>query len=1093
MSDSSIAPLTRFVLAYRRRQIGWLIARAGFIVAVTTLSFIAVLQALFALFPWTLLPLLFDAAVALSLVLFLSWSFIEAVVRAPRRLETARLIESRRGTDTSFLSLALELAADRRTGDNPFTHATIARAVAGLPSYPRSPVPPRNRVLKCAALLCLGLWCTTTPLLTPRLIDYWDLPFARYVKQDATVSPGTVTVRTGAQLDLVLDLKGAKHPSSRLSLVSLRDGRRTNLLLRPDAQGRFTHRLDSVTTSLMYRFVPGALSLEPETLTVAPRPRLQGLVVTVSPPAYTRKPPISLAQAQGNFDAYAGSRARIAITANRLAQAWIVRGRDSLPLAVTGDNAVAEFTVGGPASYTFRLIDTLGQRSDSLPMYRISVIRDEPPLVQIVKPGFNKVLEPAQVETLHIEGVDDIGIRAMSLKWHYGGERAGRTGARELSVKGAPTVANVLFIWHLSELSLYPGDSVYYWAEVIDTKPGGAQRPGISDTFWFRIPSFQERFASAAENREHAEKTLGAVRDKQGEIGQALETVIKAAMKKNELSWEQKQIIRDVKKSLEAQSDSLAQALQSLQKNIEQLRQEGTIGEEVAKKFDKVRAAVDELIKQYGDSLLFPMKDLEKPVSWREMRAAIQKVQSMLPKMEEELDNVLKFLEMLKQDQKLAELAMRAEQLSKEQTALLKNDRSAEMNLDRQDDLLDAVRQLEKDAAEAASGQEAGHDPLDSLQSTKRLDSLRNAMQSRLSQRRMPATESMNQMSGALLSFSQDLMQMMNFNLAGRMEQERKMLLALTGDALMLADWQQEILRDAGTSRRDPAVRARSQQALKDALRKNMADADKLSMVPPDQMLSIGRGYKGALSSIDEAIEALGTGDGVRAMSSSGASLRSLANSLLSALSDLENGQESSCSGGACMMPGLRRLSGRQAAINSMTADLLRQMFMGQGQSSGTKPGGEGQGEATEQARRAAQQAQQAIADQLKDLADQYGKEAGESMRSRVGGLEEEARRMAALLSRPTPEITERQDRFLARMLETTLSMHRQGEGKEEWKSRTAEKPIGGPVDIEPGKALRDIDAFHLLRQKAFGGNFPEGYRSALRAYFEALSERYLK
>jgi len=175
-----------------------------------------------------------------------------------------------------------------------------------------------------------------------------------------------------------------------------------------------------------------------------------------------------------------------------------------------------------------------------------------------------------------------------------------------------------------------------------------------------------------------------------------------------------------------------------------------------------------------------------------------------------------------------------------------------------------------------------------------------------------------------------------------------------------------------------------------------------------------------------------------------------------------------------------------------MTADLLRGMMRGAGNGEGMHPG-EGGGEAAQQARRAAQQAQQAIADQLQQLAEKYGKEAGESMRSRVGDLEEEARRMAAMLSRPTAEITERQDRFLARMLETTLSMHRQGEGKEEWKSRTAEKTMSEVLVSEPGKAFKDVDAFHLLRQKAFNGNFPEAYRAALRAYFEALSERYLK
>jgi hypothetical protein len=445
---------------------------------------------------------------------------------------------------------------------------------------------------------------------------------------------------------------------------------------------------------------------------------------------------------------------------------------------------------------------------------------------------------------------------------------------------------------------------------------------------------------------------------------------------------------------------------------------------------------------------------------------------------------------MLKQDQKLSELAMRAEQLAKEQEALSKGDRSQEVTMDRQKELLDAIQQLEKDAAEAIHRPDESLNRFDSLQSKQLLDSLQKAMESALSQRQSPSGRTMNQMSGTLSSMSQDLMQMMNFNLAGRMEKERQALLSLSRDALSLADWQQELMQESTSG--DIAARARGEQALKDALKKSMTEADKLSMTPPDQMAAIGRGYNEALASIEEVLGALGFNDGSGAMSLSGASLRSLAAALLSALSNLENGQQSSCSGGACMLPGLRRLSGRQAAINAMTADLLRQMMQGSRQGDGMQPG-EGSGEAAEQARRAAQQAQQAIADQLQQLAEKYGKEAGESMSGRVGDLEQEARRMAAMLSRPTAEITERQDRFLARMLETTLSMHRQGEGKEEWKSRTAEKTMSEMMVSEPGKAFKNADAFHLLRQKAFSGNFPEAYRSALRAYFEALSERYLK
>ncbi|MBN1130299.1 MAG: hypothetical protein JXA71_15005 [Chitinispirillaceae bacterium] len=1076
MNDAAVQKLTRFVFAYRRRLIAGRIQRAALLIAATFLTLTALLQALFAFLPLTLLPLLFDAGAAVAVLLIAAHIFYSMVLKAPGVLDVARSIESRLSGEKTFLSLSLELARNWRTCDNPFTGAACERALQDLPALPTAPPPWRRRLPAGAYALLLGLWCLTTPLLSPRLLDYWDLPLRGVDGRGMRVEPGSVTVPQGASVTLKLQPSGVRFPSSRLQLSTAGGERHQNFVLRPDSSGAFVYRLDSVTSTFTYRFAPLTTALPPETVTVAPRPRLFGLNIVVIPPAYTRRQKHALAEGQGTFEAYIGSRVQVSITSQRLSRAWLLRGNDSLPLSVTGSSASGEMAVLAPVSYTFALIDTLGQTSDSLPMYRISAIPDEPPLVQIVRPGFNKILEPAQVETLRVEGVDDIGIRSMALKWRTGAQRAGTAGDREFPLKGVPVTAHLSFIWHLAELVLYPGDTVYYWAEARDA----LSRPGVSDTFWLRIPTVEERHEQRARNQEQAEKTLGAVRDKQGEIGRELERMVKAAARKNELSWEQKQILREVHKELEAQADSMHKALQSLERAIEQHKAEGAIGEEMARKFDEVRNAVEELTREYGDSLLFNLKDLEKPLSWREMRAAIEKVQSLLPKLEEQLDNVLKFLEMLKKDQKLAQLAMRAEELSKEQASLSRGERPADLDMARQQELLEAIRQLSEDAAEAAPG--------GTPESGGRVDSLRKSMQSALSRRQQPPKSSMNQMSGSLASLSQELMQMMQFNLADRMEEERKTLLALSRDALALADWQQELMGGFGASDDSVAARARGQQALKDAVKKSMDEADGLSMLPPDQMFAIGSGYKDALRASESVIDALASSDGGVAMSLSGSALRALANALLTALSAMENGQQSGGEGGMCMMPGLRKLSGRQAAINSMTAELLRQMLQGQESSPG-----QGDGEGREQARQEAQAAQQAIADELRKLAEEYGNEAGEGMRGRVSNLEEEARRMAAMLSRPSAEISERQDRFLARMLETTLSMHRQGEGREEWKSRTAENVFGEARVIDPGKAFKDLDAFHLLRLKAFGGNYPEGYRQALRAYFEALSERYLK
>jgi hypothetical protein len=1089
LKDSGI--LSHFVAAYRRKHIALRIATVSLTALFFLLTLLALLQIIFSLFPWTLLPLFFDCTCVLAALSVIAYITTEMTFRAPTLSSVARMIEQRSGLRRPYLAVSLELSGDARARDNPFTEEACSRAVAELASSPRAPSRPRYAIYMSIIALALGSWCFLNPILAPRLLDYWGLPFVRSSARDAVVTPGSVVVPANATVTMVLAPRAARYPSCRLTITAL-DGRRlAGPLLRPDANGAFAYRLDSVRNSFVYRFAPGGVALRDDTVTVVSPPRLTRVSVTVRPPAYTHRPERMLPEGQGSFDAYAGSRARITIESDRLSAAWLVRDRDSLRLALQGKVAFGEFTMAQPCNYTFALIDTLGQKNDSLPYFHVGSIVDEPPMVHIVKPGYNKDLEPEQVETLAVEGVDDLGIDSLALNWRLCGERQGASGRYDFSEPGTPPVIRTDFIWHLTELSLYPGDTVRYYAEVKDTRPFGKPQRSVSDTFWFRIPGFEEIHRKIAQREMHAEKTVGAVRGRQGELQEQLENVVKAASGQKELTWEQKQVLRDVKKGFEAQADSLGRALESLRENVEKMKQEGSVGEELAQKFDKVRKAVDDLVKQYGDSLLFNMKDVEKPVSWRDLRQAIEKVQAMLPKLNEQLDNVLKYLEMLKADRKLAELAQRAEQLSREQSALARGERRNDAVAERQKELLDRIRELSKSAREqSASGRAPSKD---SLKAKAMVDSLQKAMQGAMERSAMPSRETMNQMSGALLSLSQDLMQRMNSNEAMRMERERERLLSLSRDALALAEWQDEVAGDPVASR-DASAAAQSQQGLKDALKKSRASADSLSMLSPDDLAAIGQGFTQAMAASENVLEALGSGDGRSSMAGSGTALRSLAGSLLSALSHMENEPQSKCSGGACMMPGLRRLSGRQAAINSATAEMLRQLLGGSsGQSASDQAGKEGGAEGGSEARSAARKAQQAIADELKKLSDQYGKEAGEGLRSKVGDLEEEARRLAAMLERPSPEITERQDRFLARMLETTLSMHREGEGKDEWKSRTAEKIFDNDGAERPGAFFKDADLFHRLRQRAFQGNFPDGYRNALKEYFDALSEKYLK
>ncbi|MBD3343475.1 MAG: hypothetical protein GF401_00260 [Chitinivibrionales bacterium] len=266
-----------------------------------------------------------------------------------------------------------------------------------------------------------------------------------------------------------------------------------------------------------------------------------------------------------------------------------------------------------------------------------------------------------------------------------------------------------------------------------------------------------------------------------------------------------------------------------------------------------------------------------------------------------------------------------------------------------------------------------------------------------------------------------------------------------------------------------------------------MTKLDSLSMAPPAALQHIARSYDRTLATLDNTIKAMKGFRPGMAMKQSHTALNNLAQTLLSSSKGMQSMQSGSGQG---MMCGLRKLSGKQAMVNAATGELLRQMLEGKS-SGGFKKGGQGQ--STINQRNAAREAQRAIADKLKELADTYGKESGKDLHKRVKELENEARRLARMLENPSQQIKDRQDRFLVRMIQSTLSMHKEGQGKKEKKSYSAKTIYSTDFTPDDFSSARNADTFYKLRKKALEGNFPEEYRFSIKAYFDSLGTLFLK
>ncbi len=1089
-----------YAAGLRRRTALAALARRCAALCAAALGGCAFVQVLFAVFPWVALPLLWDLLIA-ALAACAGASAAELLwLRQPGLGATARAAEERARLLHPWLSLSLELSAGSGAGSADLTAAVHEQAAAAIPSCPSGPDSRGLRPLAAALALSAAAFTGGILFLQPHCAAFWQLPFSYLRPAAGVVKPGTVYLPVGAPCTLRLEPVSSLFPSCRITCAELDGSHAADVLLFPGDSGRFSYSLGRVSRSVAYQFTLGNTVFPADTIVAVPAPRLSRLAIRLVPPRYTGMGPASLPDGQGNFAAYPGTRAHFSLSAPYpLAKALLVSpGRDVIPLSVVKCDAEGDMVVSSQRSYTFALSDTFNQASDSIPLFSIDVIPDAPPSVVMEKPGRNMDCTPAMAETLWAEAVDDIGISRLSVSARKAGEAAVLLGEHTFSGAESPLkLVRLELPLALNRFSLYPGDTLWYWASACDNRRFGGPQCAFSDTFFFRVPSFEEIHEKVVNEEDYTEQALAASRKRTDNLQQSVENLMQSTRGKKSLSWEQQQIIRDVKQEMSAQADSLGKAVSSFREAVDKIKQEQPVSSELLSKMDEVQKAIEELRRQYGDSLLFSLPRGNETVSLRDVRESLEKLKKELPDLAARLDNTLRFLAMLKRDQELGKLAADAMRLSREQQEVSSQEKSAGECLSKQEGVCKGVDGLLADIDKNTQNADSALFSKLKLPALDKLMPLQKSMRSCLSEKRIPPSTDMNAMAGSLSELSENLSNMQSCALAKRLEKDREVLLDITHDALGMAGMQQSIADASQAPGTTAGQTAELEQDLSSALDHSMEKMNRLAMVSPRALVPIKKAYDNAALSLRDAVQLL-TDANRRAVSPGPeAELGAIAQAALDALADL-GGQSQSQSGGmGGMMSGLRRLSAQQAMVNAATGDLLRSLLssggLGESEEENAREAG-GRSEGARRANKEARAAQKAVADELKRLADRYGKEAGASLDRKARELEDEARRLSNMFDNPSQELSDRQDRFLSRMLETALSQHKQDEGKEERKSQSAKTVFssatpGGRIDA-PGSGL---DAYYRLRQRAFSGNFPESYRLSVKNYFDSLGVLFLK
>ncbi|MDZ4687426.1 MAG: DUF4175 family protein [Planctomycetaceae bacterium] len=258
----------------------------------------------------------------------------------------------------------------------------------------------------------------------------------------------------------------------------------------------FGARLPRVMTDLSYVVAYDAHETKAYKVTVYDLPTLIRSDLLVKQPEYTGKPEERLENAY-DVTVVEGSRVTIDCRVNKpLASAALVR-KNGERVALTADPKDAQrWTVAlSPEKserFTLELVDDRDRRNRDPDQFRIDVVRNKPPTLQLAFPGRDVRVSP--LEELALEGrvSDDFGLDEYGVVLSVAGREPVTVPLGKDVRSDKPLTASLM--QSLEDWKLQPDDLASFHLYAVDRGPDGKPRKTSGDLYFAEVRPFEETF-----------------------------------------------------------------------------------------------------------------------------------------------------------------------------------------------------------------------------------------------------------------------------------------------------------------------------------------------------------------------------------------------------------------------------------------------------------------------------------------------------------------------------------------------------------------------------------------------------------------------
>ena len=505
-------------------------------------------------------------------------------LRLPVGVSTAALLLERqypslRSVLISAVRFGAGEVADPMASSPALMRSVVSRATGEAAAIDFLAVLDHRRARRSFAILMLSAIVPAVAwLAAPATIGLWfqrnvalhDIPYPKQTRLIVELEGNECIAAWGDDLPIQAYAKGIA-PRVVEFVYTTASGKtgRENMVSIGGSQGkRYRHTVKEAREDFAFYLEGGDDRTRHYEVRLVKRPRVADSDMLLTPPAYTRMPPVALGAAQRAAHVLPGTSVIIRIAPSKpITEATLMAGSDVVAQAVL-DNGwyTAPFIATTSRTYHFAMIDHAGLDNRKPVRFSVRVGRDDPPRIRMSLPAIGDVITPEAILPIEITGEDTYGLATAVLRMHI--DRAtpvNTTIPLPGFHPGAKTITASLDV-ALSDANVRPGDRVELRAEASDfddvSGPNVAQSPEVT----FRVVTRETLLIELARQEKEHRRELEQLVDAQEALRGQLLTVLDS-----QASRPDARALATALSPLERRQRSIVGSMQTLRQQFERI------------------------------------------------------------------------------------------------------------------------------------------------------------------------------------------------------------------------------------------------------------------------------------------------------------------------------------------------------------------------------------------------------------------------------------------------------------------------------------------------------------------------------------------